>query len=118
MAAVSAVLNSTTGQTIAARAGVADSFLGRLRGLMLRRSLPEGEGLVLRPCGSIHMMFMFMSIDAIFFDRDLRVTRVARHVRPWIGIAFGGRGAKGVIELPVGAARGVEPGHQLVLQPQ
>ena len=83
---------------------------------MLRRSLQEGEGLVLRPCGSIHMMFMLISIDAIFFDRDLRVTRVARRVRPWIGIAFGGKGAKGVIELPVGAAQGVEPGHQLVLQ--
>ena len=72
---------------------------------------------MLRPCGSIHMMFMLLPIDAVFFDRDPRVTRVSRHVRPWVGLAFGGRGAKGVVELPVGAANGVKPGHQLALEP-
>lgn len=59
------------------------------------------------------MMFMRFAIDAVFFDRDLRVTRVHRKARPWVGLAFGGRGAYGVIELPVGAASGVEPGDQL-----
>jgi hypothetical protein len=59
------------------------------------------------------MMFMRFAIDAVFFDRDGRVTKVARGVRPWIGLAFGGRKSHGVLELPVGAAAGVEPGQTL-----
>lgn len=80
---------------------------------MLRRRLEPGQGLVIEPCSSIHMMFMRFPIDAIFFDRDHTVTRVARSVRPWRGFAFGGRGARGVVELPPGAAAGTEPGHVL-----
>ena len=98
---------------LAAGAQVADNPWTRFRGLMLRRPLHHGEGLVIQPCGSIHMMFMRFAIDAVFFDRDARVTRVARGVRPWVGLAFGGKGAKGVIELPKGAAENVEPGDQL-----
>jgi uncharacterized membrane protein (UPF0127 family) len=59
------------------------------------------------------MMFMWFAIDAVFYDANGRVTKVARRVRPWMGLAFGGRGSRGVIELPVGAASGVEPGHTL-----
>jgi uncharacterized membrane protein (UPF0127 family) len=59
------------------------------------------------------MMFMRFAIDAIFFDKDQRVTKVARNVRPWVGIAFGGRGAKGVIELRAGAANGISRGDAL-----
>lgn len=85
----------------------------RFRGLMLRKSLAEGEGLVIEPCSSIHMMFMRFPIDAVFFDRDRKVTKVARNVRPWIGLAGARRGTKGVIELPAGAAKDVQPGQQL-----
>lgn len=80
---------------------------------MLRKSLDAGEALVIEPCGSIHMMFMRFPIDAVFYDREGTVTRVAHRVRPWIGIALGGRGARGVIELPAGSAGGVERGHQV-----
>ena len=59
------------------------------------------------------MLFMLFSIDAVFFDEDDRVTRVASNVRPWIGLASGGRAAVGVIELPRGAAVDVQPGDQL-----
>lgn len=89
---------------------VANSWWARFRGLMLRRELAPGIALRIEPCGSIHMMFMRFPIDAVFYDADHRVTRVARGLRPWIGIATGGRGARGVIEMPVGAADGIEPG--------
>lgn len=98
---------------LASAAGEARSPWSRFRGLMLRRGLPSGGGLVIRPCGSIHMMFMRFPIDAVFVDRHQRVTRVAANVRPWLGFAFGGRGAQAVIELPVGASHGVEPGDEL-----
>ncbi|MGH2632729.1 MAG: DUF192 domain-containing protein [Tepidiformaceae bacterium] len=107
------VRNTTTGTVIGDQIRFAGSVASRTRGLMMAAPLKPGQGLVIRPCTSIHMMWMRFSLDAVFYDRDGRVTKVARHVRPWIGISFGGKGAKGVIELPVGAAAGTEVGHQL-----
>ncbi len=107
------VQNTTAGSEIAKVAGRAGNPWARFRGLMLSRRLEEGSALIIEPCGSIHMMFMRFPIDAVFYDRDLRVTRVVRNLRPWTGLAFGGRGARGVIELPVGAASATEPGHLL-----
>jgi len=107
------IVDVSAGQVVAEHADTADNAWTRFRGLMLRAPMAEGEGLDIRPCGSIHMMFMRFAIDAVFYDSDGRVTKVSRGVRPWIGIAFGGRGAKGVIELPRGAAAFVERGHQL-----
>jgi len=114
---ISLIRNDSTGATVASSASHATSHWARFAGLMLRSRLDPGAGLVIQPCSSIHMMFMRFSIDAVFYDSDRRVTRVARRVRPWIGLAFGGKGAKGVVELPAGAADGVEPGHQLSFDP-
>ena len=110
---MSSITNVTTGQVVAVRATMADTYWKRFRGLMLRRRFGSGEALVIRPCGSIHMMFMLFPIDVVFHDESMRVTTVSRRVLPWVGLAFGGRAAKGVIELPSGGAVGVEAGHQL-----
>ncbi len=111
------IVDATTGEELADDARLARGFWSRLRGLMLAPPLQPGEGLVILPCSSIHMFFMRFPIDAVFFDRDARVTRVARHVRPWLGFAWGRRGAWGVIELPAGAASRVQQGHQLRFEP-
>jgi uncharacterized membrane protein (UPF0127 family) len=105
--------NTTRGEALATSAQTAANPWTRFRGLMLRKRLGEGEGLDIRGESSIHMMFMRFPIDAVFYGADGRVTRVRRGLRPWVGLAFGGRGAKGVLELPVGAAAGVEVGDQL-----
>ncbi|MCC7089189.1 MAG: hypothetical protein C3F10_12660 [Dehalococcoidia bacterium] len=102
-----------SGTVLAADVRHARSVVSRTRGLMLRPALEPGCGLDIRPCGSIHMMFMRFSIDAVFYDREGRVTRVAHRLRPWIGLAFGGRGARGVVELPADAADGVQVGDVL-----
>lgn len=107
--------DTTTGTVVATHLVVADHFWARFRGLMLRPEIPPGEALLIRPGTSIHMMFMRFPIDAIFCDKDHRVTSVARSLRPWIGLAFGKKGAKYVIELPAGAAADVAAGHQMQL---
>jgi uncharacterized membrane protein (UPF0127 family)/CheY-like chemotaxis protein len=95
---------------------IADRPLTRMRGLLGRPALPAGEGLLLRPAGSIHTAFMRFSIDALFLDRRLRVLAIAEEVRPW-RIA-GRRGARAVLELAAGesARLGVEIGDQLALR--
>ncbi len=107
------IVNTTANVPVADLAKDASNWWSRFRGLMLASPLDDGEGLRIEPCGSIHMMFMRFPIDAVFYNEDGTVTKVSRNVRPWTGFAFGGRGAKGVLELPVGAAEAIEPGHQL-----
>jgi hypothetical protein len=101
------------GRVVCERCSVADNPLTRLRGLLGRSGLESGEGLLLRPAGSIHMFFMRFAIDAVFLSRDGEVLKVAANVRPWR--TAGARGAKAVIELPAGEAerRGIRDGTRL-----
>lgn len=95
------LLRTARGGTI--RAEVADTFLQRFRGLMLRRSLPADGGLLIAPCASIHMCFMRFAIDAVYLDASYRILKIVPHLLPWLGLSCC-RGAWGCLELPAGAA--------------
>ena len=109
------VVNVTTGDVLARRAAVSETFWTRFAGLQLRRSLPEGGGLVLMDVSSIHMLFMRMHIDAVFVAQDKTVVRVGRDLRPWT-IGPIARGALYCVELPAGKASGTQPGHIIELR--
>ena len=79
---------------------VAATPFTRMRGLLGKKSLESGQGILLRPAASIHMFFMRFAIDAVFLDEDLRVMHIAANLRPWR--TAGKRGAKAVLELPAG----------------
>jgi uncharacterized membrane protein (UPF0127 family) len=86
-----------------------------MRGLLGRSSLPEGEGILLRPAGSIHTFFMRFAIDAVFLDDNDVVIGIAPELAPWR--TAGRRGAKAVLELTSGecARRGISPGDRLAI---
>lgn len=109
------VVDTTTGQTLAQYAAVAETIITRFFGLQGKRHLPPGTGLVLIPTSSIHMFFMRMRIDAVFVAADGRVLHVGERLRPWtIGpIALG---ALYCVELPAGAAANTKVGHQIELR--
>jgi hypothetical protein len=86
------------------RARVADTFFPRLLGLMFRRDLPAGEGLLITRCNAIHTLFMRFPIDAAFLDRDGAVVRVVRDIKPWRPFVWGGRRAWQVLEIRAGTA--------------
>ncbi|MFB6257018.1 MAG: DUF192 domain-containing protein, partial [Haloplanus sp.] len=92
---------------LATNVRVADSFLARARGLMFRRSFPDGSALVFpfdrSAARTLHMVGVPFDIDAIWL-RDGRVERVSR-LSAWTGL--GRAAADTVIELPAGAAAGV-----------
>ena len=91
------------GELVCQHCAVADRPFSRLRGLMGRRGLAPGEGLLLKPTPSIHTCFMRFPIDAVFLDADLRVLDVKPHLRPW---RFAGRRhARAVLELRGGEAQ-------------
>jgi uncharacterized membrane protein (UPF0127 family) len=101
--------NATRATDLATSLEVAESFRGRLLGLMGRVSLSAGGGMWLRPGSSIHMLFMRFPIDAIFLarpaaDGERRVVAIHAGLRPWTGVVWWARGADGVLELPAGTA--------------
>ena len=90
-------LKTVDGRVVCERCLVADSPWPRMRGLLGRSGLESGEGLLLRPTGSVHTFFMRFPIDVVFLARDGEVLKVARALPPWR--TAGGRGAKAVLEL-------------------
>ena len=65
-----------------------DGFLCKLRGLMFRRSLEPGEGLLMaepresKAGVSIHMLFMAFPIATVWLDSQFRVVDTV-YAKPW-----------------------------------
>ncbi len=96
---------------VAGRVTVADNFITRFKGLMLRKTLSPDEGLLLKNCSAIHCCFMRFPIDAVYLDVSMRVVSVET-VKPWhLGGIF--PGARHVLELRAGSGRNLIPGMQL-----
>ena len=84
-------------------------------GLLGRRGLAPGEGLLIAHTGSVHMFFMRFAIDVVFVDRARTIVKIVPTLRPWrVAMA---RRAKSALELPAGTATrlGLEPGMVLVV---
>ena len=92
----------------------AEAFFSRLRGLM-GKTITKDEGLLIRPCNSVHTFFMKMPIDVLFLNEDDVVIRKVsnmqqRRVSPIV------RGAKYAIEGHPGVFDGVAVGDTLTVE--
>src|SRR5262245_12705652 len=106
-------LRREDGRIVCERVIVADRAHRRMRGLLGRKYLRQGEGMVLRPGWSIHTAFMRFPIDAVFLDADQVVIKIEHEVGPWRTVSC--RGAREVVELPAGEShrRGLEVGDRV-----
>ncbi len=100
------VVNRSRGTTLADRVEVATSFWARARGVMGRRSLPKGFGLVIAPCGSVHLFLVRVPLDIVHLDADGVVLRVVSLRPSSVGPRV--RGSAVVVEVPAGAAARAE----------
>jgi uncharacterized membrane protein (UPF0127 family) len=107
------ISNLTRGTLVCERAWDTDQPLSRMRGLVRRRMLTVGEGLLSQPAPSIHTAAMRSPIDVVFVDREFRVVKVVDRLRPW-RIA-GAIQARSALEIAAGEAefRGVSVGDRL-----
>ncbi|MEX2245348.1 MAG: DUF192 domain-containing protein [Dehalococcoidia bacterium] len=108
------IRNPDRGTVLATRARLASSYVARFLGLMGRRGIEDGGGILLAPSSSIHSFFMRFRFDALYLDREGRVVKAVSAMRPW-RLSFGGRGAHDTLELPAGVIErtGTQPGDQL-----
>lgn len=104
MADTYTVIIEENGRVLADKIEIAETLASRSQGLLGRQSLDPGQGLLIRPCSSIHMFFMKFPIDAIFLSKDLKVVRIAHSLMPWrlSGCMFG---CYQVLEMCSGVAK-------------
>jgi uncharacterized membrane protein (UPF0127 family) len=93
------VYNTTKETFLALRVKVADSVLGRLVGLLGRRSLKPDSGVWIVPANAIHSIGMMMTFDAVMVDKNFKVVSINELVRPF-RVLWPKRHAESVIELP------------------
>ena len=89
----------------------------RGRGLLGRDALAADRGMLIRPCSSVHTLFMRFPIAVVFLDRDGLVRRIVARMGPW-RLAWGGWSAWQTLELAAGAgaAAGLRRGDRLVFE--
>lgn len=95
------VTNITRNTQIATSVEIAESGAKRSRGLLGRKGLGPGEGLWIVPCEAVHTFGMQFSIDLVYLDREYRIRKIRKNVRPWRLSAC--LSAHSVIELAAGA---------------
>ena len=111
------VYNETKGTFLAFRVRVADSVLGRLVGLLGKRSLKPDGGVWIVPANPIHTIGMLFSFDVVMIDKDFRVVSTTEMVKPF-RLILPKRRAESVIELPAHAIfrSRTEVGDQLLIE--
>ncbi len=95
------VLNLSQGRLILEEAELANSFGQRLKGLLGRKYLPWGTGLVIFPCRSVHTLGMSFPLDIGFVNQEGRLCRVYESV-PTQKINLSAKEAQYAIEAPAG----------------
>ena len=111
------VTNRTRNTTLVTNGEVADNLWTRFKGLMGRRELADGFGLLLKGESAIHTFGMRVAIDVAYLDKTGKVVQLTEAMPPArLGPLV--RGVKDVLELPPGtlARAQTRVGDQLDLQ--
>ena len=111
------IINETRDQVVADRAQTARSYFHRMIGLMGKKSLDQGDGLIIDPCSSVHTHWMRFAIDVIYVNNDHAIVGIDHDLHPWhIGHFY--RKVQYVVELPAGKAHetGTQVGDRLILE--
>ena len=80
---------------IADRCVVAESFFERLRGLIGRDRLVDGEGMLFHRCNDIHMWFMSIPIDVVFLTKSAQQSEQAQGESEFVNADQRATGAPG-----------------------
>ncbi|MDD3436711.1 MAG: DUF192 domain-containing protein [Candidatus Gastranaerophilales bacterium] len=76
------IYNSTQNTLIAKDAKTAENFFTRTLGLIFKKIILPEEGLIIKPCCSVHTFFMQFAIDVIFVDKNNEIIAIYENVLP------------------------------------
>ena len=107
-------VNITKRKEIAGDVSVAKDVLKRMKGLLGKRVMSQGSALLIVPCKGIHTIGMKFPLDAIFLDKNSRVTSLREDLAPNRITRFYFH-AVSVLELPAGtiASTGTRIGDEI-----
>ncbi|MBP7088852.1 MAG: DUF192 domain-containing protein [Candidatus Omnitrophica bacterium] len=111
------ITNKTKNILISPKAKIADDFFKRLIGLMFKKFMDKEEVLIFKHASSIHTCFMRFPIDIVFLNKEMRIIRICKAVKPWRAVFC--PGSLFTLEFPSPAACGksLELGNILELSP-
>jgi uncharacterized membrane protein (UPF0127 family) len=111
------IINQSNGKVIAGKVMIANTFFKRLKGLLTSNGLEENEGLIIKPCNSVHSFGMRFSIDLVFLSLNNEVIKITENFAPWRASPVVIR-ANSVIELPTGKIKetGIKVGDKIIIQ--
>lgn len=81
------------------RVKIADNPISRTIGLLNKKNLGKGEGLLLKPCNGVHSFFMRFNFDAIYLNKDNSIIFLEENIKPNRILPIL-KNAKTVLELP------------------
>ena len=96
----SILINQDNNKVIAKHVRTAQSFFFRLCGLLGTACLPAQQGLLIRPCNSVHTIGMRYAIDVLFLSNELEVVKAVENLPPFRISAC--LASAMVLELPAG----------------
>jgi uncharacterized membrane protein (UPF0127 family) len=76
-------LNQEKAEMLIENLEIAETFLGRAKGLLGRKSLSENQALWIKPCNNIHTFFMKFTIDCVFINKSCVVEKIYSKVSPF-----------------------------------
>ncbi len=119
MARIGRLIHKQRGDTLLEQVRWCSSFGCKLRGLMFRRELAPGEGLLMveqresRSATAIHMLFMNFAIATIWLDTSFRVVDSVL-AKPWRLAYAPGKPARYTLECVPAILEHVDVGDELV----
>jgi uncharacterized membrane protein (UPF0127 family) len=106
--------NITRATTVGTRITIADTSLRRLLGLLGRRRLDAGCGLLIMPSSGVHTFGMLFSIDVVALSKNLQVLKLWPRLATF-RITSVSLKTHSILELPAGQISycGIKVGDQL-----
>ena len=108
------LIDTTRATVVGTRIVTADTSLTRLVGLLGKRRLDAGCGLLIMPSSGIHTFGMLFSIDVVALNKNLQVMKVWHRLAPFRITSINLK-THSMLELPAGQIKNcrIEVGDQL-----
>lgn len=112
------ITNKTKAGLVGTRITLANTFSSRLFGLLGKRRLDPGHGVLIRPSSGVHTIGMMIPIDVVALDKSCRVLKVWHRLLPFRVTSVSMK-THSVLELASGQIRecNIEVGDELVIEP-